>query len=374
MTYRIAIADSDVAFEGDADRSVLDAALQAGIQLPYSCRKGVCGNCAGSIAEGTVTAPGGAALVNEACAPGQILYCVGHPTSDLVLRPTRWRVVDPAEVRSMTVRVFRNDRVAPDVSLLRLRLPAGRRARFRAGQYLQVRLADGSSRCYSMANPPQQSDALVLHVRHLPDGRFSGNVACLVRGDLLTVELPLGNVALEADDDRPIVFVAGGTGFAPIHALLEDMVARGVSRPVTLIWGTREATGLYLPAAIARWQKRLAGFRFIAALSGLRSTTAATAAARTPAAPGADRTPVAPEAVRAPAVPAGTLVFAGRANRALVEHFPRLAGHVVYCCGSPALVASVRFAASSAGLAVDDFHADTFVPGPAPDPAVNAAR
>ncbi len=338
MTHRISIDTAEIAFDCTSGQSVLDAALLAGIELPYSCRKGVCGSCAGSLAAGQVTGINGAAIRNDACTSGQVLYCMCTPVADVVLRPTSWKRLDPSARKTFTARVFSNELAAPDVSVLRLRLPAGQRARFQAGQYLQVLLDDGSTRSYSMANPPQESDGVTLHIRHVPGGRFSAQVAQLVPGDTLQVELPFGQVALRADDARPIVFVAGGTGFAPVKSILDDMLKRRVKRPATLIWGAREANGLYLRPAVERWQKQWPDFRFIPALSD-------------------------------GPVDSVTNAFTGRVDQALRANFTALSGHVVYCCGSPMMVSAVRSAAAEAGLAPDDFHADVFVPGPSAQPA-----
>lgn len=338
MSHRVSIEGTDVAFDCAPGQSVLDAALHAGIALPYSCRKGVCGTCVGQIALGEVSGVNGAPTANETCLPGQVLFCVCDPQTDVVLQPSSWKRIDPAARRTFTAKIHSNRLAASDVSVLKLRLPMGQRAKFQAGQYLQVAMEDGSTRSYSMANPPQESDSVTLHIRHVPDGYFSARVGQLKAGDLLRIELPFGNVALGEDDTRPIVFVAGGTGFAPVKSILDDMHKRRIQRPIILVWGAREPGGLYLLDAVDRWKKQWPYFRFIPALSD---------------------------------APADALagVFSGRVDQALQVHCPALAGHVVYCCGSPPMVSAVRATAAEAGLAPADFHADVFVPGPATAPA-----
>lgn len=334
MSHRVSIEGTDVAFDCPEGQSVLDAALHAGIEMPYSCRKGVCGSCVGQVGAGEVAGVNGASITNETCMPGQVLYCVCAPQTDVALQPTSWKRLDPSARKTFTAKVHSNELAAPDVSVLRMRLPMGKRAKFQAGQYLQMKMEDGSTRSYSMANPPQESDAVTLHIRHVQGGYFSARVGQLKAGDLLKIELPFGNVALQEDDTRPIVFVAGGTGFAPVKSILDDMMKRRIQRPITLVWGAREPGGLYLLSAVERWKKQWPDFRFIPALS---------------------------------AVPADVLpgAFAGRVDRALQALCTDLSGHVVYCCGSPPMVAAVRNTASAAGLAAADFHADVFVPGPA---------
>ena len=334
MSHRVSIEGTDVVFDCPDKQSLLDAALHAGIEMPYSCRKGVCGICVGEVGAGEVAGVNGASITNETCLPGQVLFCVCAPQTDVVLRPASWKRIDPFARKTFTAKVHTNELAAPDVSVLRMRLPMGQRAKFHAGQYLQMKMEDGSTRSYSMANPPQESDSITLHIRHVPDGYFSARVGQLKAGDLLKIELPFGNVALEEDDTRPIVFVAGGTGFAPVKSILDDMMKRKILRPITLIWGAREPGGLYLLAAVDKWKKQWPDFRFIPALSD---------------------------------VPAGVLpgAFAGRVDQALQSLCPVFTGHVVYCCGSPPMVSAVRTSALAAGISAADFHADVFVPGPA---------
>jgi NAD(P)H-flavin reductase/ferredoxin len=335
MTHRVTIAGSDFAFDCADAESVLDAALRAGIELPYSCRKGVCGNCAGRVEAGEVEGLAGASMRNEACLPDQLLFCMCAPRTDLAIAPVSWRRVDPAAPQRFQAKVFRNQLAAPDVSVLQLRLPAGRRAKFHAGQYLQVDVGNGTTRCYSMANAPHESDALTLHIRHVPDGAFSARVSGLQQGDLLEIELPFGAITLDSASARPIVFVAGGTGFAPVKSLIDDMAKRRIVRPITLIWGAHRAEGLYLRPAVARWQRQWPDFRFVAALSD-------------------------------GAAGEGDDAFAGRVDAALAAHCPDLAGHEVYACGSPAMVHAVReMAVRHCGLDAAGFHADVFVEGPA---------
>ena len=328
--YDVRIDGTDVHFPCRSDQTLLDAALLAGIEMPYSCRRGVCGNCAGGVAAGEVDGPPG-----ELAGHGRCLFCQCRPRSDLAIVPSAWHRIDPAARKRFKVKVYRNQLAADDVSILQLRLPAGQRARFRAGQYLQVLLDDGSRRAYSMANPPHESDALQLHVRRLAGGRFSSIAAGLKPGDLLDVELPFGSFELREASSAPMLCIVGGTGFAPVKSLLDDMAKRQVRRPVTLIWGARQRSGLYLMAAVDRWQRAGSDFTFVAALEDGAEAEAA-------------------QAVH------------GRVDAAVRQRCPRLAGFEVYCCGAPAMVAAVRaVCVGEKGLAAHDFFSDVFVDGPA---------
>ncbi|MBO9513425.1 MAG: 2Fe-2S iron-sulfur cluster binding domain-containing protein [Variovorax sp.] len=336
MNHRIEIEGAGLAFDSIEGRSVLDAALQAGVELPYSCRKGVCGSCAGRVVSGQVQGVGGVAVQSDVCAPDQVLYCLCEAASDVVLAPLSWKKLDPAARKTFSAKVYSNELAAPDISVLRLRLPAGQRAKFQAGQYLRMRMDDGSTRSYSMANPPHESDGVTLHIRHVPGGYFSTRVARIAPGAVLALELPFGHVALDPEDTRPIVFVAGGTGFAPVKSILDDMMRKRVQRPIALVWGVRDASGLYMRGAVERWRRQWPQLRFIPALSD--------------ACDGA-------QDIQG--------VFMGRADQALQSAFDSLADHVIHCCGSPPMVAAVRAAALAQGASAEDFHADVFVPGPA---------
>ena len=330
MTHDIRIDGTDVRFPCADGENLLDAALKAGIEMPYSCRKGVCGNCAGGVVSGPVECP-----PSDVAPPGQALYCQCLPRGDVVIAPTAWHRIDPSARKTFAPKVFRNTLAAPDVSLLQLRLPAGQRAKFRAGQYLQVALADGSKRSYSMANPPHESDTLQLHVRHVAGGRFTQAVTALKTGDVLSVELPFVNFELLEESAVPMLCVVGGTGFAPVKSLLDDLVKKGVKRPVALVWGGRDAAGLYLMSAVDRWKRLLPGFAFVPAVEDADAAAVLSA-------------------------------FHGRVDACVRERFGRLEGWEVYCCGAPPMVAAVKkVCLDEGGLDPRHFFSDVFVPGPA---------
>jgi len=331
MTFDIRISGTDVHFACEPTQNILDAALKAGIEMPYSCRKGVCGNCAGGVSSGEVQCP----PAGEATPPGKHLFCQCLPQSNLEIVPEAWHRVDPNARKTFTVKVFKNTLAAPDVNVLMLRLPAGQRARFKAGQYLQVALPDGSRRSYSMANPPHESDMLQLHIRHVQGGQFTQIVPHLKSGDMLQVELPYGSFELREEATAPMLCVVGGTGFAPVKSLLDDMVKKGIQRPVTLIWGGRDRNGIYLPAAVEKWKKAMPGFAFVPAVEDAQDAAALSG-------------------------------FHGRVDEALRAQCASLSGHEVYCCGSPGMVAVVKkVCVEERGLDPHHFFSDVFVPGPA---------
>ncbi|HTS39169.1 MAG TPA: 2Fe-2S iron-sulfur cluster-binding protein [Xanthobacteraceae bacterium] len=325
MTFTVSVADSVIKFPCDSRETVLAAAQRAGYELPYSCRKGVCGTCKCKLTAGDVRAYAGDTLTEAEKAAGQVLLCQTRPRSDLVIAPREIKKIDPFARRTLTARVFRIARVADDVTFVHLRFPAGIRIHFKAGQNLEVILPDGERRNFSMANPPHESDGVQLHIRHVPNGVFTGYVYDkLARGDLLRVELPFGNFTLQ-ESDKPILFVAGSTGFAPIKSIIEDALRQNNPRPMTLYWGARTRRGLYseLPR---KWGALNPRFAYIPVLSD------------------------APEAG----------FRSGLVHQAVLADHRSLAGFQAYVCGPPVMTTAAKRDFFAAGLPPEQFFVDAF--------------
>ena len=326
MTFTVSVANSEFRFPCEQNESVLDAAQRAGLEIPYSCRKGVCGTCKGRVVAGEVRAFAGDALGAAERAEGQVLFCNARPRSDLVIAPRSIAKADPFARKATIARVFRLVRLADDVMLVHLRFPAGIRARFKAGQHLNLILDNGERRDFSMANPPRESDGAHLHIRHVPGGEFTSYVfERLKRGDRLRVEIPFGEFNLR-ESDKPILFVAGSTGFAPIKSMIEDMFIKGINRDVTLYWGARRLEGLYsdLPK---KWAVQNLRFNYVPVLSDVPE-------------PGIRHNLV---------------------HRAVLEDHPKLQNFQAYACGVPVMTQAAKSEFLAAGLPEEEFFADAFV-------------
>jgi CDP-4-dehydro-6-deoxyglucose reductase, E3 len=344
----VRVAGTGVCFDAAPGQTVLDAAEAAGWSIPYSCRKGVCTTCAGGLTHGQARLPGRGTVPAPA---GDVLLCQAVPEGPVEISPRSIRPSLPPRRKTIRASVYRIRRPAPRVSVIDLRFPIGRRAPFRAGQYLRVLLDDGDSRLYSMANAPQHNDSAQLHVRTEAGGQFSDRVVGgLKRGDTVTVELPFGEFVLYPEDrdggdgraagpnggPRPLILLSTGTGFAPLKSMIEDKIARRDRRPAHLYWGGREPADLYLAELARHWAARHPWFRF---------------------------TPV----VSRPS-PAWTGVTGWVQHAVLADH-PDLRGHEVYACGSEAMTQSARdLLAGQGGLPPERFHADAFVASAAPLP------
>jgi NAD(P)H-flavin reductase/ferredoxin len=334
MSYKIQIQGRDgPCFDAREGQSLLDAAAEHGIEFPYSCRKGVCGNCRGQVLEGELIAGSeGGGPETGIQALNEHLFCRAQAASDLLIAPREWRRVEAGARKIHKVKVFRNERVASDVSILTLRLSNGVRAKFSAGQYLQVILADGQRRAFSMANASQDNDHVQLHIRHMPGAGFTSNtVPALQKGDQLEVELPHGDFYLRAESKRPLLFIAGGTGFAPIKSIIESLIKSNSPRPISLFWGARDSSGIYSQQLIAKWQKRSPDLRFEPVISD----------------------------------PVETSNWSGRrglVHEAVLQSFPNLKDYDVYVCGAPAMVQTTRAALQTQrGLPPEQFFSDSFV-------------
>lgn len=332
MEWTVRVAHSDISFPCRPEESVLEAAQRAGLDIPYSCRRGVCITCQGRVVAGSVAEGGGVRSAAADGGPFQALFCSARPRSDITVSPRRVsRLPAAGRPREVEARVFRKREVAPGVVALHLRFPIGVRVAFRAGQSLELLLPGGLRRSYSMANPPAESDGVRLHVRVHPGGAFSGAaLAGLEPGAPLRLALPYGDVRLDGGDPRPLVLLATGTGFAPVASILEEAVRRRWTRPIALYRGGRRPEDLYLPELPARWARRLPDFRYEPVLSR----------------PGG-----------------GWGGRPGRVQAAAAADLPDMSGVQVYASGGPAMVAAAREGLTKLhGLPEGDFFADAFLP------------
>jgi NAD(P)H-flavin reductase/ferredoxin len=325
MSFHVRVAGSEIAFDCAADESILDAAERAGFSIPHSCRNGVCNTCEGALVAGEVQIRG-RHLVGKADA---VLMCQARPCSNVDIAPKRIERCAPPLRKTLTTTVYRVARPTPDVTVLTLRFPIGVRAKFRAGQYLQVLMPDGDRRNFSMANPPHDNDGVELHIRHIPGGRFSqGLLATLRPGDKLVVALPFGQFFLR-EAEVPAILLATGTGFAPIKSIIEGVLRRGTRRPMRLYWGGRSRDDLYMLDRVAKWVDRAPWLSFVPVLSQARGHWTG-------------RT--------------------GLLHRVVLEENPDMTDLEVYACGNPLMIAAAqRDFSREAGLPKARFYADAFV-------------
>ncbi|BBI98603.1 CDP-6-deoxy-delta-3,4-glucoseen reductase [Ferrigenium kumadai] len=331
MTFKTTILPSNHSFPIEADETILDAGLKHGYTLPYSCRNGACGACKGKVLQGSVDhgKSQAHALTDAEKAQGMTLFCCAKPLSDITIECHEVSTVKDIQVKTMPCRVEKMEKVTDDVMVLKLRLPANERLQFLAGQYIDILLKDQKPRSFSLANAPHDDELLELHVRNIAGGAFTTHVFNEMKErDILRIKGPLGTFFLREDSDKPIIFVASGTGFAPVKAIIEHALHIGVKRPMHFYWGVRKQADLYMLDKIKEWEAL-----------GIKSTPVVSDE------PWSGRS--------------------GFVHQAVMEDFSDLSGYDVYACGAPVVVeAAFREFTTQRGLPNESFFSDAFTFAP----------
>lgn len=256
MSYHINIQPSGHSFEIEENEFILDAALRQGISFPYGCRSGSCGTCLGKIISGEIEYPDGLplTLMEHEHEQGKAIFCVSVAKSDLTLEVKEVSSTDHIDIKILPARVSSMRKLSSDVMELSLTLPATERLAFRAGQYIEFILKDKTRRAFSIANSPSNDKVLELHVRHIQGGKFTEHVFDGMKPKaILRFEGPLGSFYIRDNGNRPLLLIAGGTGFAPIKAMLEQLIEQNDTRPVHLYWGVRSKADLYRNDLAEKW-------------------------------------------------------------------------------------------------------------------------
>lgn len=334
--FQVTIEPSNRSFEVEGGETVLAAGIRQGINLPYGCKDGACGSCkckklSGQVTHGTHQQK---ALSDVEEAQGFVLTCCAVANTDLVLESRQVSAEGAFPIRKMPTRVSLMEKKSDDVMRLLLQMPASEPFHYHAGQYIEFLLQGGARRSYSMANAEHTlgtGGGLELHVRHMPGGLFTDPVfqSMKVR-DILRIEGPFGSFYLREDSVKPIIFLASGTGFAPIKAIIEHMQFKGITRSATLYWGGRRPTDLYMDDWVRARQLEMPNLHYVPVISDAL-----------PADHWTGRT--------------------GFVHQAVLQDVPELCNHQVYACGAPIVVDSAQRDYLHAGLPPDEFFADSFI-------------
>jgi len=327
MSFIVTIDGSNHQFEAEDNETILDAAIRQNVGLPYGCRNGRCGSCAADLIAGEVTYYGSPPALEEA-GEGKCLPCQGFAASDLTIGVREAESTADLEVKLLPVRVHAVDHLSHDVVRLLLKLPDSQRLQFLAGQYLDFLLADGRRRAFSIANAPHDDEFIELHIRHVDGGQFTDWVFNQMKErSILRIQAPLGSFVLDEEPPRPMIFMGGGTGFAPLKGQIEHALKTGMTQPMHLYWGVRSREDLYLPDLPVQWVSERDNFTFVPVLSE----------------PDDDW-------------PGRT----GWVHEAVVADFPNLSGYEMYMAGPPPMINAGRDAFRAAGMPDEQMHYDSF--------------
>jgi len=331
FTVRI---DAEHAVSCPEGQSILDACLEAGVPMPYSCRSGECGECMAVLIDGRVDESPGAdpAIFNDTDrAKGRILTCMCSPASDLSLDVVLRDGSAAPRIERVNALVDSVERVCGSVVQVVLETPWP--LAYRAGQYFEWVLPGISpNRNFSAANAPG-GEKIVFDIRLYEGGRVSDHVRETLRaGEATELVGPFGRFGLSANDHRPAICVAGGTGLAPIKAMVEDAVARGDPRPVRLFYGARSRDDLYDLDRLDALAAAHPSFSYVVALSD---------------------------------EPAGSdwSGFRGLVTEAMAEDgLSDAFGAEAYLCGPPPMIDAATTLLVEAGIDRDDIVFDRFLP------------
>ncbi|AJE46889.1 2Fe-2S iron-sulfur cluster-binding protein [Celeribacter indicus] len=323
---QVTLAETGESFAVEPHETLLAAALNAGVDLAHDCKSGYCGSCRIRVLEGEIAydeEPAGLSGEERGC--GFALACQARVRMALRIEAERMPA-DRPEPAGIAARVVAAERVCGDITRLRL-APEGGMPAFLPGQYLDLVTETGATRSFSIASAPAQGE-IELHIRRIPGGMVTSGLLPEVRpGDPVRLHGPHGLFRLHPGDFRPLLFVATGTGIAPIRAMLAALRDDPDCPPVALYWGMREESELYLAAEIAEIGAALEAFSFVPVLSR------------------AD---------------AGWTGRRGHVQEAVLADLSDLPDHAIYLCGSPAMIAEARTRFLEAGASANHIYADCF--------------
>jgi len=332
MSNTVHVKPSGHEFTVEEGESILDAALRQGYAFPYGCRGGACGACKGKVVSGEVDYGDDEpmAVTDEERAVGQALFCIAQAKSDVTIEVKEIGAAEEIEIKKVRTKIHKLERLSEDVMAVYLKLPDAERLQFLAGQYINIVLEDGKRRSFSLANSPHDDQYLQLHIKHIEGGRFTDQLfSGMKENDLLTIEGPHGSFYFREESDRPMIFLATGTGFGPIKAIIEHAFAEGTKRPMYFYWGARHRDGLYLDELARKWADEHENFHYIPVLSQPKRED--NWEGRT-----------------------------GYVQKAALEDFDSLGNFEVYACGHPQMVYTAKDDLMTKGLDPEHCFSDAF--------------
>lgn len=327
MALNIVLRPSGVSFSCQEEERILDAALRQNFTLEHSCGTGQCGACKAKVLEGEVEfVDSFSVLTEEEKAENIILTCTSRAKTSLQLDAEYFPELANIVKKTVPCKIADMQFPTADAAILRLRLPPTASFSYLPGQYLDL-IASGITRSYSIASAAVENNQLELHIRKVVGGQFSEMVFGSFKPEqLLRLHGPHGSFFIRSGD-RPLIFLAGGTGFAPVKAMVESLIASHDARPIHIYWGQRTVESIYseLPAQWARDYPHIQAHVVV--------SDDATWSERQ-----------------------------GFVHEAVVADFPDMSGVEVYACGSAAMISVAKNAFIQQGLEEKAFHSDAFLP------------
>lgn len=337
MPYTVTLAPDNTEFPINDNEPILAAAKRHGLNLPHSCQNGICGQCKAEILEGEIIQGPHAelALSSEETVHGKILMCCCGVKSNIRLKVPAYNGIKAPPVKTLPTRITAIE-IKNHTAIVTLALPKAPPFVFNPGQYIDILLPNNQTRSYSIANSPQHPERLELHIREHEGGLFSNMLfnetpAVQVKS-ILRIRGPLGTFTLQ-EGNKPIIFLATGTGFAPIQSMLYHLIDTRNTRAVHLYWGVRTLEDFYALDNAKNLISHLPNARFTPILSRAENSWH-----------GAQ----------------------GYVQDHVIQDYPDLSGYEVYACGSPQMIQAAKTALSErCRLPEHAFFSDVFLPAQA---------
>jgi len=313
-------------FDADKDLNLLEQLLINDLPVEYSCKTGDCGLCISTLVDGDVFVTDVTSIL-----PGEdILLCQTKPLSDVILEVEIIPELLDIKPRIVPFKIKVQRLVAEDVLNITIKMPPTQKLNYLPGQHIELNYKN-IKRSYSIANYDADNNEIELHIREVKGGAFTSKLFAneIMDREVIRFYGPLGTFFVRKGES-PILFLAGGTGYAPIKAMVNQLVAENSTRQIYVYWGMRTFAGFY-DNSIEKLSKIYTNINFISVASDERMIGDENKGARL-----------------------------GFVHRAVLADFPGLHGFQVYACGGQVMVESAKADFVAAGLGAEDFFADVF--------------
>ena len=319
MAYKINVQPADVYFQ--SDKVLLGDALSQGVPLEHSCKTGTCGVCSAEVISGEIINEDGRVVTT-----GTILTCQSKASSDAALKIRYHPELIGLKIKTLPCKVSSFEFVTNDIIVIKLRFPPTVNFDYLPGQYVDLSFK-GIKRSYSIANANKVSMGLELHIRKVENGLMSDALFSEIEnGLLMRIEGPKGTFFIRKGE-KPLILVAGGTGIAPIKAMVEDLIAKEDKRDIHIYWGMNSLDNFYLQE-LTKFSEKKDNLHYIPVLSGNNSWDGRS----------------------------------GFVHEAVCEDFLFMDDFHVYVCGSPIMINKAKVAFKNKGLPDNQFLSDAFIP------------
>lgn len=333
MSYTVTFENYSKSFSVDKDELILDAAVRQGINFPYTCSKGFCGACKGELLSGDIEYKKDPKKLEKLDSSEKTdittLFCSCVAKSDLHIDIEIIDELEGIDVDTYPAKIIDLTTLAPDVLLIKLKIPENIKMNFIPGQYIDILMDDGKKRSFSLANAVYDNELLQLHIRLVEDGYLTPQLFKDYKvGDILRIDGPHGAFFYKKGKNKPLIFIAGGTGFAPVKSIVEQLIHDNSSLPINIYWGARDSIDLYLSELADSWDKSNTNIKFIPVLSQCSDDN-----------------------------------WSGKkgyVHQTVCDDFKSLAEYDIYACGPPIMIESAQTAFKEKGLKLDNFYYDSF--------------